>query len=440
MNAQVRTTAPARRLGDEWIWVGFRSALRSCSPAEHAGLELERLHVDELARLLLQAAEFQLRGGHRARPRAEGPADRSDARAVEVEARRSALEFEAWRSALDEQLAALHADGASLSPRLAKLVSACLAAAADGGDDAAQAFERADCFARAPAAADSVSAAPKRRGARIAASAGPLGGPAHRSSRRASPCRPEAFSAHAASVAATSAAKVTSTFERALTGAPTTVVPSDAASAAARDLERDAGSDAAPDAAARDAAEHDATVRDAAGRDAAGRDAAVRDAARGDAARDAARDAAARGDAARGDAAVHDAAVHDAAGHDAAGRDATGRDAGSDAGRDAAARDAAGRRSAAESEGWPAARDLAQAARVLAPSARSHCALGRAQLAAGDAAAARGCFRAALASTADVRLQREAQLALDELCRTARLSPAVGAEALGVSHADVPHF
>jgi hypothetical protein len=39
-----------------------------------------------------------------------------------------------------------------------------------------------------------------------------------------------------------------------------------------------------------------------------------------------------------------------------------------------------------------------------------------------------------------VRLQREAQLALDELCRTPRLSSAVGAEALGVSHDDVPHF
>lgn len=397
MNAQVRTTAPARRLGDEWIWVGFRSALRSCSPAEHAGLELERLHVDELARLLLQAAEFQLRGGHRARPRAEGPADRWDARALEVEARRSALEFEAWRSALDEQLAALHADGASLSPRLAKLVSACLAAA-DGGDDAAQAFERADCFAPAPAAADSVSAAQKRRGARIAASAGPLEGPAHGSSHRASPRRPEAFSAHAASVAATSAAKVTSTFARALTGAPTTVVPSDAASAAARNLERDAGSDAARDATEHVAAEHVATEHVATEHVAAEHDATVRD-----------------------------ATVRDAAGRDAAVHDATGRDA-------------AGRRSAAESEGWPAARDLAQAARVLAPSARSHCALGRAQLAAGDAAAARGCFRAALASTADVRLQREAQLALDELCRTARLSPAVGAEALGVSDADVPHF
>jgi hypothetical protein len=135
-------------------------------------------------------------------------------------------------------------------------------------------------------------------------------------------------------------------------------------------------------------------------------------------------------------------AARDASRHDA--RDPAsdaGRDAGHDAARlDAAARDPAGRRSAAESERWPAARDLAQAARVLAPSARSHCALGRAQLAAGDAAAARGCFRAALASTADVRLQREAQLALDELCRTPRLSSAVGAEALGVSHVDVPHF
>jgi hypothetical protein len=332
MNARVRTTAPARRLGDEWIWVGFGSALPSCSPAEHAGLELERLHVDELARLLLQAAEFQLRGAHGAWPRAEGAGDRWDTRALEVEARRSALEFEAWLAALDEQLAALHADGASLSPRLATLVAACLAAA----DAGAQTFERAECSTPAALAADSLTAAPKQREGRFAASAGALPGRAQGRSDRACLRGAEPISAHAGSVAATSAATVTSLSTSTVTSAPATFVPSDAA--------RDAG------------------------------------------------------------------------------------------------RDAAGRRSAAESERWPVARDLAQAARVLAPSARSHCALGRAQLAAGDAAAARGCFRAALASTADVRLQREAQLALDELCRTPRLSSAVGAEALGVSHVDVPHF
>lgn len=121
MNAGVRSTAPARRLGDEWIWVGFRSTHRSCSPAEHAGLELERLHVDEIARLLLQAAEFRLRGAFETAPRAQLPTERRGARA---------LEFEAWRASLDEQLEALHADGASLSPRLAELVGACLAAAA----------------------------------------------------------------------------------------------------------------------------------------------------------------------------------------------------------------------------------------------------------------------------------------------------------------------
>ena len=387
MNARVRTTAPARRLGDEWIWVGFRSALRNCFPAEHAALELERLHVDELARLLLQAAEFQLRGAHGVRPRADGLADRWDARALEIEARRSALEFEAWRSALYEQLAALHADGASLSPRLATLVAACLAAAAHGGDGGAQTFERAECLAPTSAAADSVRAAPKQREGRFAASAGALEGRAQGRSDRASPRSPGAFSAHADSVAATSAATVTSMSTSTVTCAPATVAPSDAAS----DVECDVAGGAAREAVL-------VVGRDAAGRDAAGRD---------------------------------------AAGRDAAGRDAAGRDA---AGRDAAGRDAAGRRSPAESERWPAARDLAQAARVLAPSARSHCALGRAQLAAGDAAAARGCFRAALASTADVRLQREAQLALDELSRTPRLSSAVGAEALGVSHVDVPHF
>jgi len=367
MNARVRTTAPARRLGDEWIWVGFRSALRNCFPAEHAALELERLHVDELARLLLQAAEFQLRGAHGVRPRADGLADRWDARALEIEARRSALEFEAWRSALYEQLAALHADGASLSPRLATLVAACLAAAAHGGDGGAQTFERAECLAPTSAAADSVRAAPKQREGRFAASAGALEGRAQGRSDRASPRSPGAFSAHADSVAATSAATVTSMSTSTVTCAPATVAPSDAAS----DVECDVAGGAAREAVL------------------------------------------------------------------VVGRDAAGRDA---AGRDAAGRDAAGRRSPAESERWPAARDLAQAARVLAPSARSHCALGRAQLAAGDAAAARGCFRAALASTADVRLQREAQLALDELSRTPRLSSAVGAEALGVSHVDVPHF
>jgi hypothetical protein len=317
---------------------------------------LERLHVDELARLLLQAAEFQLRGAHGAWPRAEGAGDRWDTRALEVEARRSALEFEAWRAALDEQLAALHADGASLSPRLAKLVAACLAAA-DGGDAGARTFERAECSTPAALAADSVTAAPKQREGRFAASAGELRGRAQGRSDRASLRGLEALSAHAGSVAATSAATVTSLSTSTVTSAPATVVPSDAASDVERDVTRDAA-----------------------------------------------------------------------------------REAVLVVGRDAAGRDAAGRRTAAESERWPAARDLAQAARVLAPSARSHCALGRAQLAAGDAAAARGCFRAALASTADVRLQREAQLALDELCRTPRLSSAVGAEALGVSHVDVPHF
>lgn len=120
MSGQVRTVAPARRLGDEWIWVGFRSG----APAEHAGLELERLHVDELARLLLQAAEFRLRGSLEAPQSAGATSDRRGAHA---------LEFEAWRASLHEQLDALHSDGAALSPRLAELVGACLASAAACG-------------------------------------------------------------------------------------------------------------------------------------------------------------------------------------------------------------------------------------------------------------------------------------------------------------------
>jgi len=294
-----RTKSPARRLGDEWIWVGFRSG----APSEHAGLELERLHVDELARLLLQAAEFRLRAGldaERCSGAAQDAAALSDPRPV----RR--LEFEAWRSALEEQFEALQADGATLSPRLAELVGACLASGAGVG-------------------AVEVSAVG------VSAAAQPDSGPAELCGRRAHSAATHSAATHSAA-----------------TAWPSREVP-----------------------AARELGTREPGVRQ--------RPQRMRDSA------------------------------------------------------------APLQRAEPALSRWPTARELAQAARVLAPSARSHCALGRAHRAADDLAAARGCFRAALASTADERLLREAQVALDELCSPPRTNTAVGAEGLGAVHVPVSH-
>jgi hypothetical protein len=308
MSGRAQPQAPARRLGDAKIWVGFRSG----SPAEHAGLELERLHVDEIARLLLQAAEFRLRGALETWPRAALSTVRWGARA---------LEFEAWRATLHEQLEALRADGATLSPCLADLVDACLVAAAE--DVAPE-----DVAPEDVAAEDVAAASPSR------------------------PCAARR--------------------ERSATGAAT----ADSVRGDRRSAER-------------------ADVREQRTCDTASPRSSAVFAAR-------------------------------------AGASAKAR--GSDSSRNGAAP----RRADAASERWPAARDLAQAARVLAPSARSHCALGRAHLAAGDVAAARGCFRAALASTADARSLREAQFALDELGAAPRLNSAAGGGAHGASSSQVP--
>lgn len=308
MNADLSSKAPARRLGDEWVWIGFHSA----APSEHAGLELERLQVDELARLLLQAAEFRLRAALAAPSAAELSAEHPGVRNATLDARRatpgpqawrSTLEFEAWRSAFEEQLAALRADGAALSPRLSELVGACLAAAGDVDAGA----RTSECAAR--------------------------------------------------------------------------------------------GARSAPDRGAEDADRLEALLTQC------GRVLQARE-----------RSTAARADS-RGS------------------QGCAARALASDGGGDSAAPPQA----ESALERWPAARELAQAARVLAPSARSHCALGRAHLAAGDVAAARGCFRAALASTADERIQLEAQHALERLGRTSALSSAVGAQAVDAPHSEISH-
>lgn len=81
--------------------------------------ELERLHVEELSRLLSQAAELRSRGAACESPACE-PAVREHSWLTGA-----ALELAAWRSALADEVAAAELDGANYSPRLAAVLRAC---------------------------------------------------------------------------------------------------------------------------------------------------------------------------------------------------------------------------------------------------------------------------------------------------------------------------